>query len=90
MPERADGSNESKETEDAAEVDWDGCQTGTDVHAHIDEARQRYLPKHPQIKYCQQLVEMDSDWPALYCVYASEASARMAMSKTLEASGSVK
>ena len=71
-----DVPNESKETEDAAEVNWDGCQTGTDVHAHIDEARQRYLPKHPQIKYCQQLalVEMDSDWPALYCVvYASEA-----------------
>ena len=73
MPEHADGSNESKETKDAAEVDWDGCQTGTNAHAHIDEARQRYLPEHSQTKYCQQSVEMDSNWPPLYCVYASEA-----------------
>ena len=35
-----DVPNESKETEDAAEVNWDGCQAGTDVRAHIDEARQ--------------------------------------------------
>ena len=37
MPEHADGSSESK---DIAEVELDGCQTGADVHADIDEARQ--------------------------------------------------
>ena len=37
MPEHAGGSSESK---DIAEVELDGCQTGADVHARIDEARQ--------------------------------------------------
>ena len=44
MPKYADGSSLSKETEDAAAIKLDGCQTR--VHAHIDEARQIVTGRH--------------------------------------------
>ena len=37
MPEHSDGSSESEETKDTAEVELNSCQTGANVHAHIDE-----------------------------------------------------
>ena len=38
IPEHADGSSESRDTEDTAEVELDSCWTGADVHMHINEA----------------------------------------------------
>ena len=38
MPEHEEGSRESKDTEDIAEVELNSCWTGADVHVYIDEA----------------------------------------------------
>ena len=38
MPEHADGSSESKDTEDTTRFELDSCRTGADVHVHIDKA----------------------------------------------------
>ena len=37
IPGRADGPSKSEETEDTAEIDSNGCQSGTGVRAWINE-----------------------------------------------------
>ena len=64
MPEHADGSSESKDTEDTTKFELDSYQTGADVHVHIDEASwhtgETETSSRAHMDHCQQLVEMDS------------------------------
>ena len=64
MPEHADGSSESKDTEDTTKFGLDSYLTGVDVHVHIDEASwhigETETSSQAHMDHCQQLVEMDS------------------------------
>ena len=59
-------SKESEETEDTAEVETNGCQSGTDIGACIDkgcwQAGKTETSSRTFKLCCQQSVKADSDW----------------------------
>ena len=66
IPERAGGSKDSKETQDTAEVESNGCRSGTGIRACIDKWCLQAGKTETSIRMlkvcCQQSVKADSDW----------------------------